>query len=358
MARVRECGAGVIRFGINWGEVQRDGPASFDWSLYDPLCRQAITAGIVVLPTLYGCPDWASPQVTAEPWSGHEPELPGEHFRTCSPEHDADFGRFADRTLRHLDAAGPRTGEHPVVAGIEILNEPNLWTFGAVPAYRARELTGAAAAAVAAAESAGAYSHRMRVISGGLAPAAAVQPGNPNGYPPRPAWQEYLAELAGGPDPGFDVGFHSYETGKPPDGVLSIPEDDPADPLGRADEFAGWQAGSILDKLDEALSLTDADVWLTETGASSASPWPEDIFSPGYRELAGEQIQAEVLSRVADGLRSRPRCRSMIVHRLYSNDDAEPPPAADDSPHYQYGVYDSIDGRPKLAVPALAAAWD
>ena len=48
----------------------------------------------------------------------------------------------------------------------------------------------------------------------------------------------------------------------------------------------------------------------------------------------------------------------MIVHRLYSDDEAEPPPGdGQDSSHYQSGVYESIDGPPKLAVEALADAW-
>ena len=48
----------------------------------------------------------------------------------------------------------------------------------------------------------------------------------------------------------------------------------------------------------------------------------------------------------------------MLVHRLFSDELAEPPPSeSSDSPYYQYGVYDSINGRPKLAVEALAQTW-
>ena len=158
--------------------------------------------------------------------------------------------------------------------------------------------------------------------------------------------------------PEFDVGFHSYELSKPPPGTLTTPEDNPPQPYARAVEFAIWQASQIVGLIDQALEITDQDIWLTETGASSASTWSQDIFSPGYRLAHGQEIQAEVLSGVANALKATTRCRAMLVHRLFSDELAEPPPSeSSDSPYYQYGVYDSINGRPKLAVEALAQTW-
>lgn len=355
MPKLKAAGGQAARIGVDWGLVQPDGPESWDFSSIEAIRIQAMVAGVQILPTVYGCPDWAGPVITASPRTGRQ-TYPADYFRTCSPEYDPDFGRFADRTIRHFDAPA-FSGDAPrLIPGVEILNEPNFWTFGDVPAGRLIELTSAAAEAVAASARQGAFSAGMRVISGGLAPLSALAPGE-GAFPARPSWQEYLGVLseAGG---DFDIGFHSYETAQPPAGTLTIPERNPEDAFGRARQFAEWQSNRIVGKVDAALAITSRDVWVTETGASSAATWPDDIFTAGYRLAHGERIQAEVLTRVAAALESRPRCRSMIVHRLFSNDEAEPPTGSNESSdYYQYGVYDAIDGAPKLAVAALAAEW-
>ena len=352
MRKLKARGGRAIRFGIDWGQVQAAGRDTFDWSATNDLYSQALKYGVQMLPTLFGCPEWADPVVTASRWPGNDPELPPDYFRTCSADYDPDFGRFADQALRHFDAFSRYRGRNRVVTGVEILNEPNVWTFGAVPAGRLRELCDAAAARVDQSQKAGAFSGPMWVISGGPAPAVALEPDNQLGYPVRPSWQEYLSELVGDGEIGFDVGMHAYETAKPPEGVLTDPEDS-SDPFDRGRQYATWRAERIVEQIDEALEIVPGDLWLTETGASSAPVWPSDVFSPGYRGAHGQAMQAETLTGIADAISSRPRCRSMFVHRLFSDDRAEPPGTA----HFQDGVYDSIDGKPKEAVEALAAAW-
>ena len=357
MPKLRAAGGRCARIGVDWSQVQAAGPTSWDWSSIDPVRVQALLAGVQILPTLFGCPEWAKPVATATRRSGPGPSLPDPAFRTCSPEHDPAFGRFAAETIRHFDL--PRTLEDlpPLIPGVEIFNEPNLWKFGDVPPDRTLQLTQAAAEAVAQDAAEGRFSGEMRVITGGLAPAVELKPDNRSGYPARPAWQDYLAELDGPGD--FDVGFHSYELSKPPEEVLTEPEDNPDDPAARARQFAAWQADQIVGKIDEALALTERDLWLTETGASSEGTWSGDVFTAAYRLEHGQQVQADVLSRVADALKSRSRCRSMIVHRLFSADEAEPPPTpGEDSPYYGYGVYDAPEGPAKLAVTALADSWN
>ena len=357
---LKAAGGRCIRIGVDWGRVQADGPDSWDWSYLDPIQIQCLAAGVEILPTVFGCPEWAGPVVTASRRAVKGSPYPDDSFRTCSPEFDGEFGRFADATLRRLDAPRKLAEVPRLVSAVEILNEPNFWIFGDVPADRLRELTTAAAEAVNTSEQAGAFSNPMRVLSGGLAPLSSIAAGEKSAFPPRPSWQDYLSELTSAGPLGFDIGVHSYELGKPPAGEVTAPESNPTDPYARAREFATWQTGRIVERVDEALALTSRDIWLTETGASSASTWPEDVFTPEYRLAHGEEIQAEVLSGVADALKSRPRCRSMIVHRLYSDDEAEPPPnqgSGFSSDYFQYGVYDAIDGAPKLAVAALAEAW-
>jgi hypothetical protein len=350
MEKVQAAGGQSVRIGVDWGAVQAEGAQSFDWSPYNALHAQALIAGVQILPTIFGCPAWANPVSTS-------PET--ADFPVCSREHDDDFGRFAFATARHFDAPARVRSDLPtVISAVEILNEPNIVTFGAIPAGRLFELSQAAAQAIAAGNESGAFSEPITVVSGGLAPVIPVAPGNAGGFTPRPSWQDYLTEMLAAGSPEFEVGIHSYETAKPPPGTLTEPEDNSSDPYARAGQFAGWQADRIIDRIDQALDLTTRDIWVTETGASSAGIWSKDIFSPGYREAHGQKIQADVLTRVAEALGSRPRCKAMIVHRLFSNDEAEPPPtASEDSVHYQNGVYESIDGKPKLAVAALAEAW-
>lgn len=317
-----------------------------------------LVAGVEVLPSIHGCPEWADPVDPVSLAPGGPRPYP-EYFRTCSPSHDGDFGRFATATLRFFDA--PRLTHPelvPTISAVEILNEPNIVTFGEVPASRLFDLSQAAARAVQASQDAGEFSGEMSVVSGGLAPVIAVAPGNAGGFTPRPSWQEYLRELTGSEYPRFDVGIHSYETSKPPPGTLTEPERNVSDPYARAGQFAAWQADRILGRIDQALDLTDRDIWVTETGASSAGIWSKDIFTAGYRKAHGQRIQADVLTGVADALKSRPRVKAMIVHRLFDDNEVEPPPTSSaDSIHYRSGVYESDLGRPKLAVPALAGSW-
>jgi len=357
LEKVLAAGGKCVRINVDWGSVQASGPRSYDWTAFDALHGQSLAAGVQILPSIHGCPDWADPV-----YSGREPGEPPpypEYFRTCSPEHDPDFGRFADATLRHFDAPTRAGQDIPtVISAVEILNEPNIVTFGEVPANRLFALSQAAAEAVSASQAAGAFSGPMTVVSGGLAPVIAVEPGNEGGFTPRPSWQDYLRELVGSGTPGFDVGVHSYETSKPPPGTLTEPERNEADPYARAGQFAEWQTSRIVGRVDQALDITDRDVWVTETGASSAGIWSKDIFTPGYRQAHGQRIQADVLSGVADALKSRPRIKAMVVHRLFDDDAAEPAPSPTaDSIHFQSGVYDSADGKAKLAVAALAEAW-
>lgn len=356
MQKVRRSNGTALRFGVNWGQVQAAGPRNFDFTPYNRLYGLALHHGLQLLPTVFGCPDWAGPVMHARRRTDAGPAFPDESFRTCSPEHDHRFGHFVAATMRHFDTFSMH-GRPTVIQAAEIFNEPNLWTFGEVPADRVRELANAAAEAVAADQAAGAFSVPMSVISGGLGPVSALQVRNRLGLPPRISWQQYLRELLDGPV-RFDVGIHSYESGKPPGEVLDTAEENPSDQFSRGREYADWQADQILDRVDQTLELAPGDVWITETGASSAALWPEDIFSPAYRNEFGQRIQAEVLAQVAAGVRSRPRCRAMIVHRLFSNDQAEPPPGdGQNSAHFQSGIYESVNGQPKLAVKALAENW-
>lgn len=358
MSRVASCGGRCVRFGVDWGVVQAEGPDQFDFTPYDQLYIQVLSHGLQLLPTVTGCPDWADPVTTTKGLPGSTPQVPPPYYRSCDPRHDHSFGRFVDATLQHFDAITRLYEVPPVISGVEITNEPNIWNIGEMPASRLRELASAAASEVARSQEAGAFSGPMRVISGGISSLAGLTEPDVLGNRVHPPWEDYLTELVADGPVEFDVGFHSYEISKPPAGTLTVPETDPAAPHGRMQEFAEWQASEIVARIDRAAAIVPTDIWVTETGASSASIWSTDIFSPTYRAVHGEAIQAYVLALVASALESEPRVRSMLVHRLYSDDEAEPPPTPDsDSAHYQDGVYDSIDGNPKAAVATLTQSW-
>jgi len=353
--RVKFCNGKAIRIGVNWADVQAGGPSSYDWTNYDTIYAQALGKGVQILPTVFGCPSWANPQVTAPP----HPKTglyPDPAYRTCHPSYDSAFGNFVDQVVRHFDFFTKYYGLSKVITGVEITNEPNLWTFGSVPSSRLRDLTTAAANAVATSQGAGAFSGPMRVISGGLAPVSEILPGNPN-FPPQQHWWAYLVDLVSTGSTAYDVGFHSYELDKPPSSVLTIPENTPSNPFGRAAQYVNWQSTNIVDQIDLAHQLSGRDIWVTETGASSGCTWKNgvksDIFSDPYRATNGPTIQADVLAEIADEMKTRPWCKAMIVHRLYSNNTGEPPNTA----YYQYGVYDAINGNVKVAAYVLQIHW-
>ena len=51
--------ANLVRFTLSWEDVQPSSPDSFDWSKFDPVVAGAASAGVTLLPVLYGSPPWA-----------------------------------------------------------------------------------------------------------------------------------------------------------------------------------------------------------------------------------------------------------------------------------------------------------
>jgi hypothetical protein len=59
--RLKRGGVGSVRVPISWALVQPVQGAAPNWSVVDPLVAGAATAGIGVLPFVYGAPSWAIP---------------------------------------------------------------------------------------------------------------------------------------------------------------------------------------------------------------------------------------------------------------------------------------------------------
>lgn len=116
VSTIRSARIGTGRLTFAWNSVQRAQDGPYDWSYYDVMIERAARAGMRVLPTLEGSPEWVAP-------------------RSSYPPADA-AGRagFAAFTTAAVDRYG-RDGEfwrtHPDVPYRPILqwqvwNEPNL----------------------------------------------------------------------------------------------------------------------------------------------------------------------------------------------------------------------------------------
>jgi polysaccharide biosynthesis protein PslG len=141
---MRASGARWIRMDINWAVIQRDGPASFDWTNFDRVAAQATARGFQILGVILYTPSWARPA--------------GGNARTPPADLNA-YAKFVATAVAHYSLLG--------VHAYEIWNEPNLasfWQPRADPARYAAMLRGAYAAVKRVDATA-------TVVSGGLSPA-------------------------------------------------------------------------------------------------------------------------------------------------------------------------------------------
>jgi hypothetical protein len=301
--QVRDGGGEYIRQTIDWRLVQPHPFARLDFTPYDALRRLARESGVKVLPHFINCnPQFADPDSS-------------ERVRYPRPERYGNFGGFVAAGMDYFDE---------VADTAEIWNEPNIAKFGAVPAGVFASLIRASCDSVIYYESIGAYrSGPKRVVSGGITVSGDSLSGDWRAY-----LRKFIAPLA---DKRFDVGLHSYDFRS----------------------FSGWDAGALADDIaanalanvDEATALLrpDQKVWLTETGVPAKAP----LGRPG---------QARALAAIADGLRDRPRCAAMIVHRLYPNpDDREEQMPT--SAFFDTAVFDAPYGEPQEAYFGLESAW-
>jgi polysaccharide biosynthesis protein PslG len=101
-------GADWVRFDVKWSDVQWDGPASFNWSKYDPLVDSARARGLSVLANLAYSPTWARPGRTTD------------KFGPDTDERRHAYAAFTEAAVRHF--AGR-------VSHWELWNEPNMSMF-------------------------------------------------------------------------------------------------------------------------------------------------------------------------------------------------------------------------------------
>lgn len=244
----RDLGAGRVRIGANWGEIERV-PGVLDWSALDMRIGNAREAGLVPLLVLQSVPDWLTIGVGPASLGG---------FRDAA----AGFAGFAGQVaVRYGDG----------IEGYEILNEPNLHRFWPDPdAARYFEVLKAAYPAIHAADP------DATVITAGLAPAA----DGPGSIAP----MTFLTTLYG-------LGLREVS-----DAIGMHPYSYPEPPSGRSE----WNTFRSLAEITELMSANgdgDKEIWLTEYGAPTGG-----LRGVSPEAQADAVVEAFELARAADGL--------------------------------------------------------
>src|SRR4051812_41393890 len=250
----QQLGAQSDRIMIEWGVLEPKRNV-FAWASLDIYYRAMDTLGIRPLVALTGSPAWAR-----DPACG---------LSRCpqSPAHDGDYQNF----VRALVA------RYPHLAGLEVMNEPNLseWWPNASPARYADILK----AAYAGAKSANAS---IPVVTAGLSPNGNIPPGQFLN-------EAYRAGIKGHYD---KLGFHVYVGGT----LQSVAPD------------VKTEMSTVRNVRDE--HGDNAPYWITETGFASegASQYSSAVYS--------EDMQAQMLSVDYKVLSSMPDVEGLFVFLL------------------------------------------
>lgn len=264
-----------LRMDMRWGLIQREGPASYNWSSFDTIVALAREFDIQVLPVVGITPQWA--------WS--------DPASRSAPADVADYARFLTAAVERYAPLG--------ISAWELWNEPNMTTFWPPepdPVAYARLLRAGYAAVKAADPTA-------TVISGGLAPAPDTGPlvGGLRHWAAVDFFTKVYDEAPEGP---FDaVGFHPYSF--------------PLMPTNRA----GWNGWGMMVREIRELMRANGDshkkIWLTEYGAPTNAdgggvseaeqaamvteafdlarsyPWAGPLFWYSYRDLGTDPSNRE-----------------------------------------------------------------
>jgi hypothetical protein len=298
-------GAGFVRKDFLWKAVEPY-PGQFDWRTTDRAVVGAAAAGLRVIPTLVGAPDWATGQ--AAPESG-----------TYPPADPAAFGRFAAAVAARYGPGG-NFMQHPAVLRQYAIRTWEVWNEPNIPAFWRPEPDPLAYTALLA-EGARA----LRSVDPGAEIVMAGLPDSLGGMEPR----EFLGRVyAAGGAPHFDtLAIHPYA----PDvaGLLTLVErmrgvadaaGDAATPI-RVTEF-GWATGG-----EPSLFTTD---------------------ERGQAQLVAEAVVA--LRQAA----ARLQLRSLVYFKW--RDHPRPAGASDLWPHYAGLLRADGSGKPSLNAFATAIA--
>jgi hypothetical protein len=132
LQRLKRGGVESIRIPLSWGGLQPTEGAAVDWSGIDTLVGNAATAGIEVLPFLYGAPVWAVPADSS--LSSHPPRF----LPVRSGKQRAGWTSFLEQAVLRYGPSGSFWAENPAIPMRpirvwQIWNEENFKYFVARP---------------------------------------------------------------------------------------------------------------------------------------------------------------------------------------------------------------------------------
>jgi polysaccharide biosynthesis protein PslG len=240
---LQTAGAKWLRVDINWAQIQRGGPTSYDWSLQDRLISAARARGMQVIGTIVYTPNWARPSGTSATY-GPDP---------------ATYAAFAREVVRHYSPMG--------VNVYEIWNEPNVRAFW-TPSPNAGHYARLIQAAYPLMKSA---NPDATILTGGTAPSTT------DGTNIAPV--EWLRRLYANGAGGFF------------DGVAHHPYCWPANP-GQAESWSAWYQMYGTSPSIRSHMVANGDgakkIWATEYGAPTNGP---------AGSYVSESTQASMISR-------------------------------------------------------------
>ncbi len=252
LARYQAAGGTVIRFDLDWANVQAGGPSSWNWSAYDSLISTLSARHLTALPILDYTPAWARPA--------------GCTSEQCGPADPSAFATFAKAAVSRYASQGIKVWELWNEQNTSWLPAPNVSAYG--------RLLSLVSSAVHTADPA------AKILVGGLAPAVTTPGGT---YAP----QDFVAGL-------YAAGLRSAI-----DGVAAHPYCFPA-LAGEGQSWSGWSQMVAVYNVMAANGDAAKGVWATEFGAPTNGPGA--IATYANRNYTGhpDHVDLDLQARTVD----------------------------------------------------------
>jgi hypothetical protein len=252
LARYQAAGGTVIRFDLDWANVQRSGPTSWDWSAYDGLVSALEARHLTALPILDYTPAWARPS--------------GCTSEQCGPADPSAFATFAAAAVSRYSSQGVKIWELWNEQNTSWLPTPDVSAYGRLLSLTSAAVHNADPSAM--------------VLVGGLAPAVTTPGGT---YSP----QDFVADL-------YAAGLRSSI-----DGVAVHPYCFPALP-GEGQSWSGWSQMVAVHAVMSANGDGAKDVWATEFGAPTNGPGALATYANRNYTQHPDHVDTDLQARTVD----------------------------------------------------------
>jgi hypothetical protein len=252
LARYQAAGGTVIRFDLDWANVQPSGPTSWNWSAYDSLIDTLSARHLTALPILDYTPAWARPAGCAS--------------EQCGPADPTAFATFAKAAVARYSGQGINVWELWNEQNTSWLPAPNVTAYG--------RLLGLVSSAVHSVDAS------AKVLVGGLAPAVTTTGGT---YAP----QDFVAGL-------YAAGLRSSI-----DGVAVHPYCFPA-LAGEGQSWSGWSQMVAVHDVMTSHGDGAKGVWATEFGAPTNGPGAIATYANRNYSAHPDHVDADLQARTVD----------------------------------------------------------